>query len=326
MIIELTDSKMNKPRLSICIPTRNRSVYIEKTLASIVCQERFLKECELVVADNCSNDSTREVLEKYSEKYENIKYERRDKNYGVEDNVIKVVTMASGEYIQFLSDKACLRKGALEVILNIIDTYDPSLLMLLNGNISRIDSSIKRCESLNEFVSMTSYWSTWMPGVVLKRKKLNEIKDLRRLAGTYLILTDWLFQIIEASSIVIISNHFVVEEQEVGPKGGYNLFKVFVQNYLEFYRPYIESGVILKKTFKREKRKLLIRFIFPWYIKTVIWKKHSFEISGATSIIFQNYWSSPWLYTFPLFFIKYLLSTLIGKISNKYRLELFGSI
>ena len=48
---------MNKPLLSICIPTYNRSYYLKECLDCIVCQFRDKEVCdqvEIVISDNAS--------------------------------------------------------------------------------------------------------------------------------------------------------------------------------------------------------------------------------------------------------------------------------
>ena len=80
---------MDKPLLSLCIPTYNRSQYLKKSIDSIICQQEFLRgKVEIVISDNASEDDTREVAEAYLKKYDNIFYNRnemnvRDKNFPI---------------------------------------------------------------------------------------------------------------------------------------------------------------------------------------------------------------------------------------------------
>ena len=56
---------MNKPLLSICIPTYNRAHYLKECLGSIVAQfdDRDVRDnVEVVVSDNASPDNTRELV------------------------------------------------------------------------------------------------------------------------------------------------------------------------------------------------------------------------------------------------------------------------
>ena len=65
---------MNKPLLSICIPTYNRANLLVKAISSIVEQPIFSSgKIEVVVTDNCSTDETKKICEEFMSKYENIK-------------------------------------------------------------------------------------------------------------------------------------------------------------------------------------------------------------------------------------------------------------
>ena len=70
---------MNKPLLSLCIPTYNRSQYLKKSIDSIVCQKEFLDgKVEIVISDNASDDDTREVVKPYLRRFANIFYNRNE--------------------------------------------------------------------------------------------------------------------------------------------------------------------------------------------------------------------------------------------------------
>ena len=53
--------------LSICIPTFNRSAYLESTIESIVNQALFRDRMyvEIVVSDNASSDATANICQDY---------------------------------------------------------------------------------------------------------------------------------------------------------------------------------------------------------------------------------------------------------------------
>ena len=71
---------MNKPLLSICIPTYNRAEYLKNSIESIICQDEFKnKQVEIVIADNASTDNTESVARPYAQRYENIFYYRNEK-------------------------------------------------------------------------------------------------------------------------------------------------------------------------------------------------------------------------------------------------------
>lgn len=59
------DTHVNRPLLSLCIPTYNRGEILRETLDTIVLSPDFDDRVEVVICDNCSTDNTREISQEY---------------------------------------------------------------------------------------------------------------------------------------------------------------------------------------------------------------------------------------------------------------------
>lgn len=90
---------MDNYTLSVVIPTYNREKLILDTLNSILNQE--CKDVEIVIVDDGSKDKTKEVLDPYLNKNNNIKYIYKE-NTGVSDTRNVGIKNSSGKYIAFL--------------------------------------------------------------------------------------------------------------------------------------------------------------------------------------------------------------------------------
>ena len=89
---------MNTPLISIVIPTYNRSLFLERSIKSIINQT--YQNWEIIVIDNNSTDDTDLVLEKYKEKKILIK---KINNEGIIAKSRNLgIKLAKGEYIAFL--------------------------------------------------------------------------------------------------------------------------------------------------------------------------------------------------------------------------------
>ena len=110
----------NTPLLSICIPTWNRAEFLEKSLISIYNQINTIPfgEIELYISDNCSDDSTSEVVDKYIQLGIPITYNRNECNLGAAKNFLQCMRWASGKYILLLGDDDILKAGAINTILS----------------------------------------------------------------------------------------------------------------------------------------------------------------------------------------------------------------
>ncbi len=97
-----------QPLVSFCIPTYNRSRYLQSLLASL-CEQlaEFPYAYELVIADNASPDSTFDVVHSFEAQLP-IRYLRHDENIGCFPNVQFVMMQAAGRYVVYLSDDDCI--------------------------------------------------------------------------------------------------------------------------------------------------------------------------------------------------------------------------
>lgn len=106
--------------LSICIPTYNRAVYLERILDNLAEEMENLKEeVEICVSDNASTDNTMEVLKNASGKLPLV-YKRNEKNCGYDLNAIAVTMLASGKYVWYTGDDDCFLKGSVERLVEDI--------------------------------------------------------------------------------------------------------------------------------------------------------------------------------------------------------------
>ncbi len=92
-------SSKNNPKLSVVTITYNQEDYIRQTLESIVTQKTNFP-FEVIVADDCSTDNTREIIEEYTKLYpEIVKPLFRESNLGSWQNFVSALKTAKGEYI-----------------------------------------------------------------------------------------------------------------------------------------------------------------------------------------------------------------------------------
>ena len=96
------------PLVSFCVPTHNRSRYLQSLLESLSDQlQGFPYTFEVVIADNASPDSTQDVIAEFMERLP-IRYLRHDENIGCFANVQFVMMQAAGRYVVYLSDDDCI--------------------------------------------------------------------------------------------------------------------------------------------------------------------------------------------------------------------------
>ncbi|MCP4264620.1 MAG: tetratricopeptide repeat protein, partial [Candidatus Brocadiaceae bacterium] len=91
-----------RPKLSICIPTFNRSELLNETLNTLDFASKL--PIEIVVSDNASTDDTEKVVRNMMDKLPNIKYVRQKSNNGCMINYSAPFRLALGEFSIWLAD------------------------------------------------------------------------------------------------------------------------------------------------------------------------------------------------------------------------------
>lgn len=290
---------MINPILSICIPTYNRATYLEATLNSIVNQKIFQEtdEVEIVISDNCSEDHTREVSEKYVEIYgAKIRYFRNSENIK-DSNFEKVLSYGKGVYLKLNNDTLPHHDNTLDIILNAISQNLPNknIIFFSNGVLKNITKI--HCKDLDSFVKTVSYWSTWIACFGIWKKDFEEIKGFSRNSNLQLVQTDVLLRLISSGQSVYVNNSKIFDSVNPKSKGGYNIYEVFVTNYLGILEEYRKIKQISRITLFNEKSKLLIHFLIPWTLR--LWKdktQYYFDKKNAFPIILMKYRFHPVFY------------------------------
>lgn len=86
--------------ISVIIPCYNCGNFVQETLDSVTNQT--YSDFEIIAIDDCSNDNTLSVLEKYSENEDRLKIYKNKDNLGVAQTRNKAAELAKGKYIAFL--------------------------------------------------------------------------------------------------------------------------------------------------------------------------------------------------------------------------------
>lgn len=116
-------------KLSICIPTYNRVIELEKNIINLmpICK---LHNIEIVISDNNSSDSTEVIVKKYCDLYQNISYHKLESNHGIDFNINNVILNANSDYCWLLGDDDFIFESSLETILFFLEKFNPNFLLL----------------------------------------------------------------------------------------------------------------------------------------------------------------------------------------------------
>lgn len=92
---------MKKPLLSICLITYNHEKFIRQAIDSVLMQKVNF-DWELIIADDYSKDTTREIILEYKAKYpELIKLILQEKNVGPAKNWLDLISAPKAKYVAY---------------------------------------------------------------------------------------------------------------------------------------------------------------------------------------------------------------------------------
>ncbi len=176
--------KDKKPLISILCPCFNHEKYVEYFLDSILSQD--YDNFEIIIVDDCSNDSTVEKIKKYNDKRINLICNKV--NMGVNAALNIAFEYSKGEYLIFIASDDMMKQGYLtkvaETFLNSVETgviYSSLMIIDEKNNVSKQpDWAILKERNKFEILSDLFYsWNVLLsPGMAIKREIFQKIYPL----------------------------------------------------------------------------------------------------------------------------------------------------
>lgn len=108
-------------KVSVCIPTYNQALYLEKAIRSAAMQT--WAPHEIIVSDDASTDETPELLVRLAQEIPALKIMRQPQNLGISLNVDRCLRAASGDFIVRLDSDDMLLPAYIERLASFIGTF-----------------------------------------------------------------------------------------------------------------------------------------------------------------------------------------------------------
>lgn len=109
-------------KISVIVPVYNTEKYIEKCLDSLVNQT--MDDIEIIVVNDGSIDNSENIIKRYEEKHNNIKYIKKE-NGGLSDARNCGIKQATGKYLAFVDSDDYIDKSLFSKLEKYInDNYD----------------------------------------------------------------------------------------------------------------------------------------------------------------------------------------------------------
>ncbi|MFQ1989887.1 glycosyltransferase family 2 protein [Aeromonas veronii] len=255
--------------LSICIPTKNRPVLLEKTLQSFFDEPVDKALYEVVISDNSDDDANLNVVNKFkSMGLQCVYYRNPEQGFY---NSIKALVLGNGDFLKLNNDYTKFKSGSLQKMIDLVSANieRKPQMFFTDGNVK--SKKINYFSDFDTFLGETSYWNTWSTGFSIWRSDLDLLDTSRAALDENFPHVSLLFANKNKSDYCVDDRiHFI--NQPVSSKGGYNIFKLFCVDYVDMLRELIDGGSLTEKTYKKILRNLRDKFIPQWLQASVYTK------------------------------------------------------
>ena len=161
---------MNRPKMSVCIPTYNYARFLPEAIDSVL--KQTFDDYEVLIVDDCSHDNTRDVVEEYAGRDKRIRFKINVANIGMAHNWNLCLTEARGEYIKFVfGDDLLSSPDALKKMASLLDT-DPNISLVSSAR-NCIDAKSRSIKVLMHFKD-----NAILPGEAVINRCLIEQKNV----------------------------------------------------------------------------------------------------------------------------------------------------
>ncbi len=114
-----TNQETAVPTVAICIPTYNQAAYLSKSIASALAQT--YPSVEVWVSDDCSTDTTPEVVQRLQQEFPDLRYHRQERNLGISSNNNWLLSQPKTEFIVRLDSDDLLHPHYVEKLVPLLE-------------------------------------------------------------------------------------------------------------------------------------------------------------------------------------------------------------
>lgn len=234
-----------RPLLTIAVPTYNRLKCLRLLLETLVAEIEQLPESvdsvELLIADNCSSDGTREYIRSLRMTF--VRAESHATNLGADYNVRYCFNAARGRFVWIIGDDDLPKVGCVSAVVRHLQNVDPDLLFLpargYDCDLDRFRSKPIpwwpiRSISRDGFSAKAGVFLTFLSAIVANRDRYESLcgkYDMGRCADTSLPHLEWVMSLVALGDRYSVARGVWVIGR-AGNSGGYDRFRTFGTNYV----------------------------------------------------------------------------------------------
>ncbi|KAG0163930.1 hypothetical protein DFQ30_010758 [Apophysomyces sp. BC1015] len=236
------------PLLTIAIPTFTRANYLELNLQRLVEEARALPPSvlEVIVSDNCSTDTTPDVVTKAVSQGLSIRYIRNKIDIGSDANIAQCFNEARGHYVQIMGDDDMYVRGMLSYLIGHLQQAEYGIVCLRpfgyetdpEQEYPGEDGPVERYDRVGDFLAAVGSYITFISACIINKRAQEDI-DARQFCGSNLVQV----HLVVNAALQVRHNAYMKRYMlacKRANSGGYDFSEVFVERLgriLDSYRP-----------------------------------------------------------------------------------------
>ncbi|MDB5896191.1 MAG: hypothetical protein JWQ88_3722 [Rhodoferax sp.] len=289
-----------RPLLTIAIPTFRRARYLEMHLRQLARELALvpLGSVEVIVSDNCSDDTTPEVVRQALAGGMPLRSLRNAENIGSDRNTAQCFDEAAGEYVLIMSDDDLLVDGILPLLLERLSARDAGVLLLrsfgydhdFRAEAPSVTGTWKEYRDPADFLQRAGALITLISACVIHKAAL-EPMAASEFAGGHLVQLHLVLRALLQAPVNASYEGYAVACKR-NNSGGYEFSQVFVQELGTIVDSYRSAGLSDQAVRNLESR--LLAGYYPYNV----WRQ--FRLSPQQLKIsrqhFEQRYSGRWQY------------------------------
>lgn len=232
-------------KLSIAIPTYNRSYFLDNNLKQLL--KEYNNNFEIIIQDNASTDNTEEIVEKYIKLGLPIIYERNLTNLGWTKNFEICFKKAKTKYMILLGDDDIIVNGGVDIILNNINEYNPDLIFMNAFSIKNYNKEYYASKNdsqqfdLDEFLCETILQFRLISSYVINTEYVKKVKEF---SGNFAHLHVVFETLSNAKKFIKINNKLIgsfINNSDFDHK--VNFSDIYVKEFFLLFNKYLSTNL-----------------------------------------------------------------------------------
>lgn len=120
-----------KPKVSVLTTCYNREEFLSECIESILLSS--FQDFELILVDDCSSDSTWDIIQNYASRDNRIIAHKNEINIGDYPNRNKAASLANGTYLKYVDADDVISRHFLEILVHSMEQFPQAGLGLFGG-------------------------------------------------------------------------------------------------------------------------------------------------------------------------------------------------